>query len=143
MPLPRAILDAPAAPSANAKCPSGTSQDMEKIEAQRAAERAWDRVKWFIAARDGHQCRLCGKACRYGHTDITKRADPHHIVFASAGGPDESWNLLHLCRECHDLIHVVKRFFLSGNADARDEMGRGMVKVERQIEGGFQVVGFI
>lgn len=142
MPLSRAILDAPAVQPGNAKCPDGTTQSMEKIEAQYAMERAWGRVKWLIAARDGHQCRLCGKHCRYGDP-LPSRADAHHIVFASAGGPDESWNLLHLCRGCHDLIHIVRRFFLSGNADERDELGKGMVKVERAVEGGFEVVGFI
>lgn len=143
MPLSRAILDAPVDQPPNAKCPDGYSDGMRRIEEVMTAERAWERLKWCIAARDGHQCRLCGKACRYGHADITKRADAHHIVFASAGGADESWNLLHLCRGCHDLIHVMRRFFLSGNADDRDELGRGMVKVERQIEGGFEVMGFI
>lgn len=142
MPLSRAILDAPSRRDSMAKCPDGTTQSMEKIEDRFAAERAWERVKWFIAARDGHQCRLCGKKCRYGDP-ITSRADAHHIVFASAGGPDESWNLVHLCRNCHDLVHVVRKFVLSGNADARDELGRGMVKVERQVEGGYDVVGFI
>lgn len=115
---------------------------MEVIEAKLAAERAWEAVKKAIAERDTFQCRMCGKACRYGDPIETK-ADPHHIIFASAGGPDESWNLLYLCRRCHDLCHKARRFWLSGNADEKDELGRGTVKVERQIEGGFEVVGFI
>ena len=141
MPLSRAILDeAPDDPGGNPKCRKTAS--MEAIEAKFAAERAWEAVKAFIAARDQHCCRLCGKKCRYGDP-ITTRADAHHIIFASAGGPDESWNLLHLCRGCHDLVHKVRRFYLSGNADETDELGNGTVKVERQIEGGFVVVGFI
>ena len=143
MPLPRAILDAPLdPPSENAKCPDGTTQSMEAIELTQAVWQAWEKVKWVIAARDKYRCRLCGKKCRYGDP-LPTRADAHHIVFASAGGSDQSANLLHLCRACHDLVHVVRKFFLSGNADDLDELGHGMVKVERQVEGGFEVVGFI
>jgi hypothetical protein len=144
MPLSRAILDAAPEPTGLAipKCPAGTTESMEAITEARALERHWERTKRFIAVRDKYRCRLCGKACRYGDPIATK-ADPHHIIFASARGSDESWNLLYLCRGCHDLIHVVKRFYLSGNADDKDEMGKGCVKVERQGEGGFITVGFI
>lgn len=141
MPIPRAILDeAPDDPGGNPKC--RTSMSMDVIAAKLAAERAWEAVKKVIAERDQYRCRLCGKSCRYGDP-ITTRADAHHIIFASAGGPDASWNLLHFCRGCHDLCHKVKRFYLTGNADDRDPMGKGCVKVERQIESGFEVVGFI
>lgn len=136
MALSRDILDAPAITRL------GSTADMERIEAKLAAERAWEAVKKVIAERDQHHCRLCGKGCRYGDP-LPTRADAHHIIFASQGGPDKSWNLLHLCRSCHDLVHKVRKFYLSGNADEKDEMGNGMVKVERQIEGGFEVVGFI
>ena len=142
MPLPRSILDAPVDQLGNPKCPDGQSASMEAIDEKRAIAKAWEIVKRFIAARDKYRCRLCGKACRYGDP-IETRADPHHIIFASAGGPDESWNLLYLCRGCHDLVHVIKRFYLSGNADDRDPAGKGCVKVERQVESGFEVVGFI
>lgn len=125
------------------KTRDGQSVSMDRIEEKRAIERAWEAVKAIVAKRDKFRCRMCGLACHYGHPDISKRADPHHIIFASAGGPDESWNLLYMCRSCHDLVHIVKRFFLSGNADDRDPAGKGCVKVERQVESGFAVVGFI
>lgn len=141
-PLSRAVLNADVDPSPNAKCPDGTSASMEAINQKHAIVMAWEVVKRFIAARDKYRCRLCGKSCRYGDP-IDTRADAHHIIFASAGGSDHSSNLLYLCRGCHDLIHVVKRFFLSGNADEFDPAGKGCVKVERQIESGFEVVGLI
>lgn len=138
MPISRAILDAdPLVPSR-----MDTTVSIEAIKDNQAAARAWEAVKQFIAKRDKHRCRLCGKSCAYGNPIETK-ADPHHIIFASAGGPDESWNLLLLCRGCHDLCHKVRRFWLSGNANDRDPAGRGCVKVERQVESGFEVVGFI
>lgn len=144
MPISRAILNAALeAPTlGQSKFKGGKTVSIEQIDALCVAARAWDEVKRFIAEREKYRCRVCGKKCRYGDP-IATRADAHHIIFASAGGPDESWNLVHLCRGCHDLIHKLKKLFLSGNADALDEMGRGMVKVERPVEGGFEVVGFM
>lgn len=143
MAIDRSVLHAPAEATPNAKCPTGQTAAMEKIDEQRAIERAWEALKKFIAHREKFRCRLCGKACHYGAAKVVDKADAHHIIFASAGGPDASWNLIYLCRGCHDLIHVLKRFFLSGNADEKDELGKGTVKVERPVEGGFEVVGFI
>lgn len=142
MALSREVLDAPSVGLANPKCPDGQTVSIEKIDEQKAIALAWERVKRVIAVRDKFRCRLCGKSCTYNGPLATK-ADPHHIIFASAGGPDESWNLIYLCRDCHDLVHKVKRFFLSGNADDRDPAGLGCVKVERQVESGFEVVGLI
>jgi predicted restriction endonuclease len=30
---------------------------------------------------------------------------PHHIIYRSQGGPDELWNLISLCVECHHKAH--------------------------------------
>ena len=117
-------------------------QDIEKIDAKLAAEREWEAVKRKVAERDEFHCRMCGKACRYGDPIETK-ADPHHIILESLGGPSTTANIIYLCRRCHSLCHKAKRFWLSGNADDRDPMGKGCVKVERQIESGFEVVGMI
>lgn len=143
MPLSRSILDAPQDTIANAKCPEGTSASMEQIEADRIIERNWEHVKRIVAERDKGRCRMCGKRCRYGASNLRERGDPHHIVFQSAGGDDSTANVLLMCREHHDMCHKARRFWLSGNADDRDELGHGMVKVERQVEGGFETVGWI
>lgn len=138
MPLPRAILDAPTVTDR-----LDSTVDLERIEELRAIERNWERVKKLVAERDKGRCRLCGKRCSYGAKSLSERGDPHHIVFQSAGGEDSTANVLLLCRACHDLCHKVRRFWLSGNADDKDPMGKGVVKVERQGESGFVVVGFI
>lgn len=31
----------------------------------------------------------------------------HHIITRGAGGPDEDWNLMPLCTECHREIHDI------------------------------------
>lgn len=51
----------------------------------------------YILKRDKWMCRHCG---------MRNNLHVHHIVFRSAGGPDEDWNLLVLCMSCHDGIHT-------------------------------------
>ena len=34
-------------------------------------------------------------------------AEAHHIVSRGAGGPDEDWNVLYLCRRCHVEVHAL------------------------------------
>jgi hypothetical protein len=31
----------------------------------------------------------------------------HHIITRGAGGSDESWNLLPVCQEHHNLVHMI------------------------------------
>jgi len=40
-------------------------------------------------------------ACRF------RGCDPHHLISRGAGGPDEVWNILPVCRIHHAEIHVV------------------------------------
>lgn len=54
------------------------------------------RIRAVVLVRDKGRCRLlCGRAA----------TDTHHILYRSQGGPDETWNLISLCRWCHDLVH--------------------------------------
>lgn len=32
----------------------------------------------------------------------------HHIIYLSEGGPDELWNLIVLCQDCHRTVHSSK-----------------------------------
>lgn len=50
-----------------------------------------------ILHRDGYTCQMCGKR----HT----RLEVHHIIFKSQGGTDDEYNLITLCKACHDSIH--------------------------------------
>lgn len=74
-------------------------------------ERQWNKE---IDARDGRQCRACGK-----HTDPDAvgllRGHRAHIVYASAGGSMEPSNRVTLCPGCHRDEHKNKlRFTESG-----------------------------
>jgi 5-methylcytosine-specific restriction endonuclease McrA len=42
--------------------------------------------------RDGWKCRHCNSR---------GPLHPHHIIYRSAGGPDELWNVITLCAFCH------------------------------------------
>jgi 5-methylcytosine-specific restriction endonuclease McrA len=46
--------------------------------------------------RDGWKCRHCRS--REG-------LHPHHMIYKSAGGPDDLWNLCTLCYKCHRQHH--------------------------------------
>lgn len=54
-------------------------------------------LKRFRLENLGEPCEICEQ--RAG-------TDPHHIQFRSQGGGDVAWNLLWLCRPCHDDIHA-------------------------------------
>ena len=45
------------------------------------------------------QWRVCAICCG--------PADSHHIVSRGAGGPDEEWNTINLCRMHHSECHQV------------------------------------
>lgn len=125
------------------KCASGRSRSQERIDEAGAMARAWESLKRTIMLRDKGRCRLCGKRCSYSAASLSTKADPHHIIFQSAGGEDTTANVLVLCRSCHDDLHVHRSVMLSGDADERDEMNRGSVKVERMSDSGYVPVGFI
>lgn len=44
-------------------------------------------------------CQLCSKS---------GLLDNHHIFAKGSGGPDEKWNLITLCRDCHNAFHNGK-----------------------------------
>lgn len=75
---------------------------LEKREAARQKQAAWQRLKGRVFARDGYLCRVCQKNRPY---------DGHHLLARSLGGKDEDHNVISVCRvPCHQDIHghVVK-----------------------------------
>lgn len=126
------------------KNPSGRTHDQERIQEQLSAEQRWRQLKRDVEIRDGSKCRLCRRQCRFDAPKLTQRADPHHVIFRSAGGDDTLENVLKLCRSCHDDVHVNRTVALSGNANEQDELGRyRCVKAERLVESGWQIEGLI
>lgn len=56
-----------------------------------------------VLDRDGWRCR--NKAC-----GMRNSLHVHHVIYRSQGGVDESWNLITICNECHDLVHACKMY---------------------------------
>jgi len=49
----------------------------------------------ILSSRNLKLCVACGEA----GTDL------HHVKTRGSGGPDEDWNLVRLCRNCHTELH--------------------------------------
>lgn len=79
----------------------------ERAKVKKAdADALWRAVCKAVDARDGRQCRCCDKRSDPEATGLLTRGHRHHIVYRSAGGQDESWNLVTLCAECHADEHA-------------------------------------
>src|SRR3990167_1609854 len=88
-------------------------------EKKAADDAAWREVCKIVDQRDGRQCRCCDKRSDPDATGLLKRGHRHHLVYRSAGGPDESWNLLSLCAGCHDDEHR-NRLMITGALTGAD-----------------------
>ncbi len=88
-----------------------------KREAEKVARAAWDWMRRQIYVRDDGKCRVCGRVVHLQHANPLRIAHVHHVIYRSAGGPDETWNLCLLCCYCHDAEHVQKTLDINGNAD--------------------------
>jgi len=71
-------------------------------------------VYGVVRHRDNFCCRICSSK------DLI---EVHHILFRSQGGPDEEWNLITLCKDCHGRSHglgnqpKLKRDFLHATVE--------------------------
>jgi hypothetical protein len=83
----------------------------ERSRVQRAAEKkaaadaAWKAVCAAVDARDGKACRCCDKRSDPDATGLLTRGHRHHLIYRSAGGKHETYNVLTLCASCHDSEH--------------------------------------
>ena len=86
-----------------------------RLEKDAADEAAWRAVCKAVDTRDRRICRCCGKRSDPEATGLTVRGHRHHIVYRSAGGLDESSNLVTLCAKCHNDEHKDRlRFAVDG-----------------------------
>lgn len=93
-----------------------TSRAEAKAERNNTRRRHQRAVYGLVTARDGRKCRACKRSIDAGATDMLRKAHHHHVVFRSAGGKDETGNLMLACGICHSNIHA-HRLTVSGNAD--------------------------
>ena len=92
---------------------------VDKAKASKVEKEAtWRAVCKAVDARDGKQCRCCDNRSDPDATGLLTRGHRHHIVYRSAGGRDESSNIVSLCSSCHNDEHK-HRLLIEGNADER------------------------
>lgn len=56
-------------------------------------------VKKFVYSRDENKCRKCGDK---------NKLQLHHVMPQRLGGPDDLFNLVTLCHECHKGWHAIE-----------------------------------
>ncbi len=116
----------------------GSSRYDEKIAKRAAARKAERECYRVVDARDGHQCRVCGRQCSLTAIPLVDRAERHHMIPRSLGGKHEPSNVVTTCKGCHERVHLRGDMKLSGDAQLRDDRGRLCgVTVEELTESGW------
>lgn len=100
-------------PKVSADRPSRVELALEK---KAADDKQWREVCAKVDARDERSCRCCDKRTNPDMTGLL-RGHRHHIVYRSAGGRDDTGNVVTLCPKCHDDEHVKRTLQIDGNAD--------------------------
>lgn len=89
--------------------------DVKKAKAD-ADEKHERDVYGLVDIRDRRCCRVCGKKADPTAVGVLQRAHHHHVIYRSAGGPTDTWNVCLLCAKCHNAEHK-HRIRIEGNAD--------------------------
>lgn len=90
---------------------------VDSRKARKAAEEAQQReVYRQVDRREAMHCRISGVRVDPFAVDMLRRGEHHHIVFRSAGGADETSNVILVSLEVHRDIHAGK-LRVEGNAD--------------------------
>lgn len=97
--------------SANRKGPNSPTwrggRGLTEALRRNLSERAWPMISRENRA---DQCRVCG---------TSNGLCVHHIVPVAAGGINESWNLMTLCRSCHGRVEARTRELFTPIAEYR------------------------
>lgn len=99
-----------------------------KADARRQAA-AWNKLADRVFTRDKGRCRATGAVLKRHASHPLEQAQIHHVVFRSAGGGDETSNLVTLSPLAHRAVHE-HRLDITGNGD-----GTVMCR-ERDLETG-------
>ena len=99
-------------------CPQPKPESRVSIKKERQQKDYWKQRDTYAAVdqRDKGRCRVCGRYCTVKALALLERAHRHHVIYRSAGGPDETWNVATLCAGCHAQQHGGL-IDVRGNAD--------------------------
>ena len=93
----------------------------ERLEARKQR----DALRLATWERDGGRCRVCRIRVRLNGNSLMECMHRHHIVYRSAGGPDDLSNLVWICGQCSSDEHDTKKISITGTAsDLRVEPRR-------------------
>lgn len=120
--------------------PDGKTAREERHDRKLAKAANLKAVYAIVDRRDEGQCRVCGRRCSTTATTSDLRAERHHILPRSLGGPDTVENLATVCVWCHDDRHKKGTLRITGNAHERNEMGfLSGLKIERLTDAGWTI----
>lgn len=91
-----------------------------KMRSQKAEDRAEQArqklIRLSVYTRDHGRCRAFGVPLKFESDNLLKRSECHHIVYRSAGGTWDTFNLCTLSPKAHRMEHEGL-LEVSGNAD--------------------------
>lgn len=91
----------------------------EQRDADREEGRAWRELCRFVNERDGYRCRCCQRHVVFSLKRQDARAEHHHVIPLSLGGPDTQQNVALICLKCHEDRHVKRTLHITGNANKK------------------------
>ena len=96
--------------------PKPISRAAERKQDKRDAQVVHRLAYSVVTSRDKRRCRACGAEANPSALEMTRRGHHHHIRFRSAGGKDDTSNLMLACAVCHADIHA-HRLTVTGDAN--------------------------
>ena len=74
---------------------------------------AWERIKKDVKTRAAGKCEICGKVC--------DRLDAHEVWgYDVEKGVQKLENIVAICRDCHDSIHINRSYLVGRGEQAED-----------------------
>jgi len=86
-------------------------QTDDKIVAKKIVTAQFHRnpyVAEYTKRRANGYCQLCRCQAPFSTTDGTPYLESHHIIWLSHGGPDNIYNTVALCPNCHRKMHIIQ-----------------------------------
>ena len=69
----------------------------QRVPPSRLDPESYEALRQQILRRDGWRCQFCGRM---------SNLEVHHKQFRSHSGDDSEENLITLCVDCHDQMHI-------------------------------------
>lgn len=98
LPISKIVLEVSQFDTALMKNPALINEKVKHWGYQKGFDYGFASRREAVLHRDNYTCQVCSKK----HT----RLEVHHIIYRSQGGTDDENNLITLCEDCHEKIHI-------------------------------------